>query len=375
MIELLVVIAIIGILAALLLPVLNEGKRRAVRIQCENNLKEIGLAFHGFMHDHNSRFPMAVPTSEGGSLEFVQNGYRVNGDFYFSFRHFQSLSNELSTPKILACPADLARLPAERFVDFDNSHLSYFVGVSADYARPRSILAGDRNVTNDWARSSAILHVGPNAPIHWTRELHGFKGNILFADGHVEELNNAQWDLAKNQSPVNEDLFLPDIPLPGVAGFNSASSPQHVGAAPRGNPAPGFNSAGSTRSPGAAPGGHPAPGRPPVPDVRQPGKSISSGSSLAAAPQILLNEPSNAKPAERQPGPTNVTSKTAPATAPARISSGSSSNVSVAEAAPSATPSRSPWWLLWLLLVLLVTVILTVILARAICQRSRQKSG
>src|SRR5213078_4191879 len=62
LIELLVVIAIIAILAALLLPVLSQAGGRAKRVQCVNNLREAGIAFHVFAHDHG-KFPMAVPAS------------------------------------------------------------------------------------------------------------------------------------------------------------------------------------------------------------------------------------------------------------------------------------------------------------------------
>src|SRR3954467_6661176 len=77
LIELLVVIAIIVILAAMLLPVLNRGKMRAKQIQCVNNMREMGLAFNSFAHDHESRFPMQVATNAGGALEYVQRGYMV----------------------------------------------------------------------------------------------------------------------------------------------------------------------------------------------------------------------------------------------------------------------------------------------------------
>jgi len=210
LIELLCVMAIIGVLAALLLPVLSQGKARAQRIQCVSNLRQAGLAFHSFAHDHNGRFPMQISTNAGGSMELVQAAYQLSGEFYFAFRHFQALSSELVTPRVVICPAD-SRLPAASFASFRNDNLSYFVGANADLAQANSILAGDRNITNDWLPAASLLQLGPNQYLRWTHELHHFRGNLLFSDGHVEEPNNLSLKRKNDQSPAVAAFFLPSV--------------------------------------------------------------------------------------------------------------------------------------------------------------------
>lgn len=335
LVELLVVISIIALLVALLSPALTKTKARAKQLQCVHQLRQLGIGFHGFAHDHNSQFPMSVPTDAGGSQEFAENGRRATGEFFFSYRHFQALSNDLSSAKVLACPAD-TRKPTLSFALLDNTHLSYFVGINASLEQPTAILAGDRNLTADPARVAATtVHTGVT-PLQWNAELHRFRGNLLFADGHVQE----------QRSPA-EGLGFADVVLPttntGLTRMVATARPTY--AAP-------------TRQ--AAPPAYLPPSSPQ--NWHVPLMKAGSGSSN-------LRQPT---PPSAAPGPAVPQVAARPATVAlpnpglARVETGTAET-----AEPEASSWSSKWWLL-LALLLLLLLAMTAYVVRAWMEYNRK---
>src|ERR1017187_10702746 len=180
--ELLVVICVIAALAVLLLPALIPHHYWQ-RINCVNNLKQIGLAFRIWEGDNGDKYPMQVAVTNGGAMELA-----VAGNVSAIFR---VMSNELSTPKVLVCPQDTARHYANNFTtDFNNQKISYFVGLDAEDKYPQMIIAGDDNLAINGVRArSGILNLVTNASVGWTKErigkFHGL-GNIGLSDGSVQ---------------------------------------------------------------------------------------------------------------------------------------------------------------------------------------------
>ncbi|MGH7975341.1 MAG: type II secretion system protein, partial [Limisphaerales bacterium] len=170
---------------------------KSPRIECVNNLMQIGLAYRIWEGDHNNKYPMQVSVTDGGAMELIATGNVA--------ACFQVMSNELDTPKILVCPMDTSRIAATNFEnDFNNSHISYFAGVDVtNEMNPRMILSGDDNFEiGDVSVKSGLLEFSTNAPIAWTSARHKYAGNIGFADGSVQEVTTEGLQNALRQTGV-----------------------------------------------------------------------------------------------------------------------------------------------------------------------------
>src|SRR5436190_17407736 len=186
LIELMIVLAVLLFLAAIFLRPTSHGcKVRASRINCINNLKQIGLAFRTFSIDNQDCYPMQTPMTNGGTLELAA--------FAPAYLHFQVMSNELSTPTILWCPDDRQRIAATNWgSDLFNGKLSYFVGISANETNAQMFLSGDRNITNGQPANSRFIDLTTNHPAGWTADLHRLQGNVGLADGSVQQLTSSR---------------------------------------------------------------------------------------------------------------------------------------------------------------------------------------
>jgi Domain of unknown function (DUF4190)/GYF domain 2 len=156
------VIGYLGIVLSLVLPFvvlpgISKSRRTTAADTCTENLEVIGLAFRQWALDNSNQFPWAVSTNNGGTMELAMPAAdHIDPNPI----HFEIVSNELDSAKVLICPSDPKNVAAFQFLNLRSNNVSYelHTGSNVSGTNPHQIMV--------------------TCPIH---------GNVLTCDGSVRQ--------------------------------------------------------------------------------------------------------------------------------------------------------------------------------------------
>jgi prepilin-type N-terminal cleavage/methylation domain-containing protein/prepilin-type processing-associated H-X9-DG protein len=188
LIELLVVIAIIAILASLLLPALSQAKVKARRMQCLNNLKQLGIGTLSYCHDNEGVL----------QLDGLTGGTNTWGYILFT-------NGTISSPEVFVCPAykpftwkgwktiyGIRRDPPTNCVSGPGGLYFNIEGVDrpAEYLH----LADTTSQAADGYTAYQWHYFRVSSPVRFVHARHSRQANGWFLDGHVESCDRPRLD-------------------------------------------------------------------------------------------------------------------------------------------------------------------------------------
>lgn len=219
LIELLVVMTIIGILMAILLPVISGGKVKAKRLKCQVGLKQITVSLIGFCEENAQRMPWHLTGRRGGRPRFLPKNI-------FAAYNFPSIAADLGSARILCSPCDTKREGVNRRMTLgrgnngrgaiQNSGISYFIHHGGDAMNSSSMLVGTRNANFSAAATYyypcyGALTIRGNGKIADSQDaswrgsydgqrglgmLRASQGQLGLADGSAEQMNDGDFNRA-----------------------------------------------------------------------------------------------------------------------------------------------------------------------------------
>lgn len=207
LIEILVVIAIIGILAAILFPVFATAREKARSASCQSNLKQLGAAMTMYVGDWE-RYPHAVDPADKYAPQIWQNQAVANG---FDLANIQMLTDVLQpytkNRQVWQCPSDTGfdrpdNIPYQ--LGGEPTYPSSYEKYGTSYFYRTELMF--RNLMEEALPNPTATNVLEDATGAWhgANLLNGYNGrryNILFADGHVKNVDYTAHQIAWN-TPV-----------------------------------------------------------------------------------------------------------------------------------------------------------------------------
>jgi len=191
LIELLIVVAIIAILMSLLIPVVSNAREAGRKVDCANNLRQIGVAYFNYMGDHDgatwtenasSAYQM-IHKSDGGG--WVSSG-KLLGQGY------------LTDPNLFDCPSS-SQIPGNQVFIKGNISNPHGYWYSDYYHRLSNQFYGPLRLSSVNPANTAIEMDDPDAdekPWHHSRPWHRSGYNILYFDGGVVLRDVLPWGVS-----------------------------------------------------------------------------------------------------------------------------------------------------------------------------------
>jgi prepilin-type N-terminal cleavage/methylation domain-containing protein/prepilin-type processing-associated H-X9-DG protein len=265
LLELLVVIWIIGLLAAMLLPAVQRGRESAARLQCQNNLKQLGLALQNH-HSTHGAFPPGCQNLSGSAHAYPRTTWVIHLLPYFEQQVVFDLTdlsasagigdavwtnpvNNSATKQVLnvmLCPSDTGSTIHSHpyvFADFSRGNYAGFFG-NLTFGAAINRSAGHRNapfrMSRSWLNGSGVKlsHItdGSSNTMMVGEVLRGIAGNnreyrgVFWYDhvgtSQVFTTNGPNSTIPDVLFPhwVRPELNLPEQNLPCVAGDSSGAN-------------------------------------------------------------------------------------------------------------------------------------------------------
>lgn len=210
LVELLVVIAIIGVLIALLLPAVQQAREAARRIQCNNQLKQLGLAMHNY-HDTYLKMPFNACATGSGStapsffvrlLPFIEQGAAYDQLNFGGFNNGTFIADNSGTNAVLVTlRVDGLYCPSSPLPETDNNfQMTSYTGIggTAQQWNGTAVVNIDGTKKAQYYNGMVVARGDGSSPINMSAATDGTSNTMM-----ISESSNYFYDANRAKQSAN----------------------------------------------------------------------------------------------------------------------------------------------------------------------------